>query len=286
MGVCSSATRSTEITFVFDKKYFKIDRDVQNVPFPLPVSQLFKLLKPKLSKPGSKLKLLIKVHKKVYTSKSSLTIGDLTGSKKNKFFVSAKPQDDISFNVKCMIKCCKTGETLLKLGKVTNFSQISQQIMSAKRCCGQNLSRIVINDLILDETDMVSLKANDQIYAVFSDSDLDSIPSSWSLKKNGLNLRSICYNPECQVYKQEIFIKKLFGTFVRQDLYKEEHKCPFCEATLRLKKAISFINCQVTVRDLKTGNDFKITFGDHIEEFLVPLNMHADVLEIVKLIEI
>ena len=285
MGVCASSSERISVHFTFDEKFFIKRKETMMIPAVLPIRYLFRGFRNFLKKPESEasMTITVQVKNKVYTTYSNDTVGYMLQNHGKKAYVSVKINDKDCLNIKSTVNCCESQESIIKLNSKSSYSEILQQINNEKICCKRKLSKIIVNDLVLDEGDVIDLKSSDKIFAIEDDSGLEAVPNPWNLKRNGLNLRSVCYNPTCLAYKQEILINKSYGKFVLAEEIAGEHGCPFCKEVLHLKKMFCFLNCEAVIKDSQSNFEIKNRFGNIPEEFSYPSGFKASQLEISKL---
>ena len=285
MGVCVSSAEKIDVNFTYNQKFFRKRKETVKIPTVLPIRYLFNGFKNFLKNPELESSMTITIHVKdrVYTTHSNITVGGMLQGRGKKVYVSAKIKDKDCLNIKTTVNCCEAYENIIKINSKSSYAEILQQINSEKTCCKRKLLKVIVNDRIVDEDDGIEVKSSDKIFAIENDSDLEGVPNPWNLKRNGLNLRSVCFNPACLGYKQEILINKSYGIFVLCDELKGEYPCPFCKEVLQVKNMFCFLNCEAVIKDSKSNFEIKNRFGNIPEEFSLPPGFNASQLEISKL---
>jgi hypothetical protein len=240
---------SGKFNVFFEQEYFEKKKIVTQVAVNMPINLVIKGLEDNLKSQDTKVNLfLYKDKNRIFNKNSQQTIGDLSLRSGSKLYVIAKPDKKGTTFLKTRIKCCNIIESIIQAEKNTNFLELSTKITQQKKCCEEKQMSLIINDFVFEEGDKVVVSSRYTCYAVFKTSDLFSLqqvlhkhnkdleskdfPVPWKLKKNGLNLRSFCYNSICAAYKQEICISKSFEILDMEEEINRQHSCPFCSEVL------------------------------------------------------
>ena len=282
MGVCNSFT-NINLKFVFDEKYFEKKQIVKDVPVALPLCHLCNFFKFNLKNSEKKLLIYFKAKKTIYTTSSSLTVSDLALKKGEKIYVSAKTQEKKVLNIKACIYCCETYDVILKLAPAVEYEVICAKFLKKKKCCNKKILNLILNDVILDKENEILIKSDDVVYSVFDENKINLLPNPWKIKKNGLNLRGLCYNPSCVSYKQESFINMAYGSFFIDEELCEEHFCRFCNGKLHLKQNYTFLNCAASLKDSISGVVVDSVFSSALSE-IRPASMQSYKIEARKIL--
>lgn len=247
MGLCNSSSLKHSVTFVFDTENFCKKHVLRTIPSELPLSYIFSYLQKNLSPHDSDCAIILRVREKMYTQTSGNTlISDLRLSPSDRIHVAAKKLDSTKQSVHLRVFCCGERDEISDFNCPLTAESLTQAIIANKTCCNNSSCEIIVNELCLYGTDRIPASSSSKtVQVVFGDNKYISYKKYWKVKKPGLNLKGICFNPQCQFYKHDINIPRGLGYFSMKEEFIEIYMCPYCSSQLQMKSTTIFANCVV-----------------------------------------